>query len=264
MPAGLPGAHRSRQRGTTGEFTEYRPYRQGDEPRRIDWRLLARSDRAFVRLADDHALLPTVLVVDATASMAFPEDTRAKWRLARDVALGCAAVSLRMADPVGLVTCAATGARRLAPRSRAGTLGELARTLDEARLGGSASLAGAVGAVAPGARLVIVSDFLGDADDARRAAAAHVAAGGEVHAVHVVSEEELSPPAGVLAVDPEDEETARPLLGGARAEYLARFAEWRAELARAWREAGAAYVQLVTDERPAAAVRRVVGGPAQG
>jgi len=117
VPAGLPGAHRSRQRGTTGEFTEYRPYRQGDEPRRIDWRLLARSDRAFVRLADDHALLPTVLVVDATASMAFPEDTRAKWRLARDVALGCAAVSLRMADPVGLVTCAATGARRLAPRS---------------------------------------------------------------------------------------------------------------------------------------------------
>ena len=217
-----------------------------------------------MRLADDHALLPTMLVVDATASMAFPEDTRAKWRLARDVALGCASVSLRMADPTGLVVCAATDARRLAPRSRSGTLGELARTLDETRLAGTASLATAIGAVTAGARLVIVSDFLGDADAARRAAAAHAAAGGEVHAVHVVAVEELSPPSGVLAVDPEDEETARPLLGGARDAYLARFAEWRAELARAWREAGASYVQLVTDERPAAAVRRVIGGATAG
>ena len=53
VAAGLPGAHRSRQRGTSGEFTEYRLYRQGDDPRRLDWKLLARSDRAFVRLTDD-------------------------------------------------------------------------------------------------------------------------------------------------------------------------------------------------------------------
>jgi uncharacterized protein (DUF58 family) len=195
--------------------------------------------------------------------MAFPEDTLAKWRLARDVALGCAAVSLRMADPVGLTVCAGDGVRRAAPRARAGTLGELARTLDARPPAGSAPLARALDAMPPGARVVVVSDFLGaDVADVRRAAGAHAAAGGEVHAVHVVAAEELAPATGVLAVDPEDEALARPLLGGARGEYLARFADWRAELARAWRETGGAYVQLTTDERPAAAVRRVVGGGA--
>src|SRR6266851_3149666 len=56
---GAPGAHRSRRRGTAVEFTEYRPYRQGDDPRRLDWKLLARTDRAYLRLTDDQAVLPT-------------------------------------------------------------------------------------------------------------------------------------------------------------------------------------------------------------
>src|SRR5215203_1266643 len=68
----IAGTHQSKQRGTSAEFTEYRLYRQGDDPRRIDWRLLARSDRAYIRLATDRAVLPTVLVVDATASMHSP------------------------------------------------------------------------------------------------------------------------------------------------------------------------------------------------
>ena len=40
----MAGTHHSKLRGTSAEFTEYRLYRQGDDPRRIDWRLLARSD----------------------------------------------------------------------------------------------------------------------------------------------------------------------------------------------------------------------------
>src|SRR5678810_1325164 len=46
----LPGAHHSRLRGSAPELSEYRVYRQGDDPRRIDWRLLARSDRVYICL----------------------------------------------------------------------------------------------------------------------------------------------------------------------------------------------------------------------
>ena len=53
----IAGTHHSKQRGTSAEFTEYRLYRQGDDPRRIDWRLLARSDRAYIRLATDRAIM---------------------------------------------------------------------------------------------------------------------------------------------------------------------------------------------------------------
>src|SRR5678810_56818 len=72
VPGALPGAHHSRLRGAAPELSEYRVYRQGDDPKRIDWRLLARSDRAYIRLATDRAILPTMIVLDASASMAYP------------------------------------------------------------------------------------------------------------------------------------------------------------------------------------------------
>src|SRR3990170_6524434 len=89
---GIPGAHTSRMRGTSAEFTEYRPYRQGDDTARIDWRLFARSDRAYIRLSNDRAILPTMIVLDASASMAFPVETNAKWVLSSQLAIGLAAV----------------------------------------------------------------------------------------------------------------------------------------------------------------------------
>ena len=59
-------------RGISAEFTEYRPYRQGDDLGRIDWKLFARSDRAYIRLSNDRAIFPTMIVLDASASMDFP------------------------------------------------------------------------------------------------------------------------------------------------------------------------------------------------
>src|SRR3954470_20957102 len=96
------GAHPSRLRGNSSEFSEFRPYRQGDDPRRVDWRLLARSDRAYVRLTTDRATLRTAIVVDASASMAFPTDTLEKGVRAREIAIGLAAVAHAESDPVGL------------------------------------------------------------------------------------------------------------------------------------------------------------------
>src|SRR5918996_1326532 len=84
---GISGAHTSRLRGISAEFTEYRPYRQGDDLRRIDWKLFARSDRAYIRLSNDRAILPTTIVVDASASMAFPVATSGKWTLAAQLAI---------------------------------------------------------------------------------------------------------------------------------------------------------------------------------
>src|SRR5690606_35363025 len=85
VPGGAPGAHQARSRGIAPEFAEYRPYRQGDDTRRIDWKLLARSDRAFIRLAPDQAILGTTFIVDASASMDFPRDATdaGKWLLAK-------------------------------------------------------------------------------------------------------------------------------------------------------------------------------------
>lgn len=258
VPAGPVGAHHSRARGASTEFAEYRGYRQGDDPRRIDWRLLARSDRAYIRLSTDRAMLGTTIVLDSTASMAFPVATRAKWTRAREIAIGLAAVASAAGDPVGLVLAAGNATPRLLPpRTRRGVVDELAQVMDGVEPSGGAPLAPLV-RLARSPRIAIVSDLLGDADDVARAVSAHVAAGGEAHVVHVVAREEIDPPRRtLLAADPEDPATERLLSESTRSAYEEAFAEWRAELARQFRAGGAAYAEVVTDEPAAHAVRRI-------
>ena len=258
VAAAPPGAHHSRMRGSSAEFAEYRPYRQGDDPRRIDWKLLARTDRAAIRLATERAVLPTTVVVDASASMAFPEESSGKWTLAKQLAVGLAAAAHASADPVGLIVVAGDGTHTLAPRTRSGTVADMMHVLERTAPAGSAPLAVAVRAAHAIARIAIVTDLLGDADALLAAARVHRARGGEVHLVHVVAVEELEPPRRVLlATDPEDERLERALTDANRTAYQASFAEWRSEQARAWTAAGAAYHMATTDVAADRVVRRV-------
>jgi uncharacterized protein (DUF58 family) len=260
VPGALPGAHHSRLRGVAPELSEYRVYRQGDDAKRIDWRLLARSDRAYIRLAEDRSIVSTMLVVDATASMAYPERSLGKWRTACDIAIGLAAVAHTSRDPIGLVVVSGTGMRQLPPRTRRGIVGELARALDDVVPRGSLPIAPAMRGMQSRIRIAIVSDFLGDADDVRRRAGEVAAAGGEVHAIHIVADEEIDPPArSILAVDPEDASLARPLVAESRAAYVERFADWRAQLAVSWRAEGLSYTLARVSEPASRVVRRVAG-----
>ena len=264
VPAGPVGTHHSRMRGASTEFAEYRAYRQGDDPRRIDWRLLARSDRAYIRLTTDRAVFGTTIVLDSSASMAFPLATRAKWHRAQEIAIGLAAVAHAAGDPVGLVVAVGDVApRTLPPRTRRGVVDELARIVASVDPGGSPRLAPLV-RLARSARIAIVSDLLGDADDLVRVVSAHVASGGEAHAVHVVAREEIDPPKRTLVVaDPEDPTVERLLTESTRRAYDEAFAEWRGEIARQLRAGGASYTQVVADELAAHAVRRIVRPPAR-
>ena len=261
----LPGTHRSRLRGSAPELSEYRLYRQGDDPRQLDWKLLARSDRAYIRLAEDRSLLATWFVVDASASMAFPEETKAKWKLAVDVTLGLASVALAVGDPVGLLVAHAAAPPRTPARSRRGTLSEMASMLGQIEPSGNVAVAPLLADVRPGMRIVIVSDFLGDEAAIRTSTSALLAAHCDVHAVHVVAHEELEPSGqAIRAIDPENASIVRPLDDVMWARYASNFADWRQQIATGWRHAGATWTMVRTDDDPAMAVRRVIGASSGG
>lgn len=254
---GNPGSHLARTRGMAPEFAEYRPYRQGDDPRRLDWKLLARSDRAFIRLAPDHATLPTSFVVDASASMAFPSLAEGKWRSARELTVALAAIAHAGGDPVGATIVSGEGIRQLAPRTRRGVIAEIAATLDAVTPSGVAALAPVLSTVA--ARCVLIFDALGDLDASRAALGRHLARGGEAHVVYLVAREELTPRSGThLAVDPEDVELRRPLAPTVLEEYQSRFAEFRATAAAAFRREGIAWHEVRDDEVIETVARRIV------
>lgn len=257
---GIPGAHTSRMRGTSVEFTEYRPYRQGDDLGRIDWKLFARSDRAYIRLSNDRAILPTTIVLDASASMAFPVETAGKWRLAAQIAVGLAAVARSSADPVGLVIAREGRAIQLRPRTRQGVIHEMIRAITDIEPGGREPVSPALtSAVRVSGRVVLVTDFLGDADDLLSNAARAMVGSREVHAIHIVAPEEIDPPRETLLVsDPEAPEIRRPLTGDARDAYVAAYAAWRDRIAHDWSDAGVAYTMAVVGaEAPDHLVRRI-------
>ncbi|MEP7001061.1 MAG: DUF58 domain-containing protein [bacterium] len=256
------GAHPSQLRGNSSEFSEFRPYRQGDDPRRVDWRLLARSDRAYVRLTTDRATFRTSMIVDASASMAFPLPGLDKWRLARELAVGLAAVAHAEADPVGLAIAGSDQAV-FAPRARRSVLREMMRALDATSPAGSTAIAPFV-ASARASRIVVITDLLGDADELLAAAALRVASKGEIIVVHIVATEELNPPdEAVLAVDPEQPAMRRLLDGEMRARYRDAFSRWIDEMATAARAAGIRYVRAPTTEAAPHLVRRIAGETAR-
>jgi uncharacterized protein (DUF58 family) len=65
------GRHRSRQLGSAGEFVDYREYAPGEDLRRLDWKVLARTGKSYVRLYQDETNLLCTLAIDVSRSMLF-------------------------------------------------------------------------------------------------------------------------------------------------------------------------------------------------
>ena len=65
------GLHRSPYHGFSVEFTEYRQYAQGDDPRYVDWRVFARTDRYYIKKFEDETNLRCHLAVDQSRSMTY-------------------------------------------------------------------------------------------------------------------------------------------------------------------------------------------------
>jgi uncharacterized protein (DUF58 family) len=261
--AGDPGSHRSNRLGRSPEFTEYRSYRPGDDLRRLDWKLFGRTDRLFLRIADDHAALRTSIVVDASASMRFPVEGYGKWEHACAVALGLTSVAISDGDAVGISVATSKGEQAVPPRRRRDVLHDIAALFQSVETGGEASLVGPIERLVAAPRLVVISDFLGESERALGALRVAAAAGAEIFAVHVVAEQELNPPErAFMAADPERPEFRRAMSDASRAKYLEEFAMWRERVAGELHAMNGNYRLTSTSEPVRDIVRRVVVGGA--
>lgn len=100
------GRHRSRQQGGAGEFVDFREYTGGEDLRRLDWKVFARTGKGFVRLHQDETNLVCTLAMDASQSMQFrgrPEQkSLSKLEYAQYLATALSHVILQGQDQVGL------------------------------------------------------------------------------------------------------------------------------------------------------------------
>lgn len=98
------GEHRSPFHGFSAEFSQYRPYRPGDDLKYLDWKVLARTDRLYTRQFRETTNFSTMLIVDASASMAYPDRGVSKFAYARMVAAALAYLLIQQGDAVGVLT----------------------------------------------------------------------------------------------------------------------------------------------------------------
>lgn len=125
----LAGMHRSPHRGASAIFKEHREYRPGDDPRLIDWRAYARSDRYAIKHFEHETQLRGTLALDISASMRWGSSDTTKLDHAATLVAALAYVLTRQGDAVSLLTFDRAIRERLPARSGAVHLDYLMRTL---------------------------------------------------------------------------------------------------------------------------------------
>lgn len=105
------GGHLSLKRGHGIEFSDYRQYQLGDNPRHIDWGLFGRSERLYVKRFAEEQDLSVLVLLDSSASMGAPAH-EGKWEYARDLALSLSYIALMEQDSVLLPIPGSTASPR--------------------------------------------------------------------------------------------------------------------------------------------------------
>ncbi|MDH5492246.1 MAG: DUF58 domain-containing protein [Myxococcales bacterium] len=197
----LSGLHRSPHRGASVVFVEHREYRPGDDPRLLDWRAFARTDRHSIKRFEQESQLRATLLLDRSASMdwAGPSGGPTKLEHAATLLGALAYLLIRQGDAPGLLVHDAALRAELAARSRPAHLDRILLELaGHAPEGAQTDLRAAIVAAAErGGRrgfVFIASDLLDGSTDPLEPIARLVARGHEVGVLHILHRDELELP----------------------------------------------------------------------
>jgi uncharacterized protein (DUF58 family) len=156
MQGTLTGKHTSPDKGVSMEFAEHRPYAPGDDPRTLDWRVMARSDRNVVRQYIEETNLRTTLAVDVSGSMAYTGKQAAvldgkamsKLAYAKYLAAALAYLFIKQGDAAGLVTFDRKPLDFVRAASRPSQVRRILEVLDRSTAGADTDAAAVLHAVA--------------------------------------------------------------------------------------------------------------------
>jgi uncharacterized protein (DUF58 family) len=246
----LGGLHQSPYRGYSIEFAEYRRYQPGDDPRRIDWKVLARSDHYCIKECEDETNLDAVLALDASASMDFGTGAMTKWQYGATLTAALAYVLQRQNDNVGLVVLDEQIRIQTEPTNARGRLMETIGRLERHRPEGRTALAKALHEVAGRVRrrgmAIVISDLLDEPEDVISALAHLRFAGNDVIVFHLLDPAELrlDHDGPTHFIDPENGATVPALVADVRAAYLERLGRFLERYSEALGQMNVTYERL--------------------
>lgn len=258
------GLHSSPHKGFSVEFRQHRPYVQGDEIRRLDWKIFGRSDRFYIREYEEETNLRATILLDASGSMAYKgQGGVEKFDYARKLAASLAYLLVSQTDAVGLITFDSKMRDWVPNRSRITHLHHLLETMVNTVPGEETGLAPVLETLPQRVKrrglLILISDLFDDADALLKAVGVLRKQGHELVVFQIWDRDELEFPFSrwsrfenlengedFLMLDP-------PAI---RAGYLKVLAEFREKLRDGLRKHEVDLVPMVTDEPHAEALRK--------
>ncbi len=250
-----PGSYSSPRRGTSLEFADYRRYSPGDDIRYLDWGILARTDRLYVKLFREEVDLFAYLFIDASGSMAYPS-LREKFTPACHVGLALAYVVLSNHDRVKLHLLQDRSPSPASPfyrgRHRITDCIDFVSSLSPS---GRVDLAPALGEhlkrIRRPGKAILLSDFLMPVAAYQNGLNLLRAFNLDISVIQVLSRQEVDPPfpRGALAVvgSEESEEIRLEWTPEARREYQTRLAQHNLRIRSFCHQSGIHYSLFVTD-----------------
>jgi uncharacterized protein (DUF58 family) len=255
----ISGQHRSPFHGFNIEFAEYREYTPGDDLRRLDWRVFARSDRHYIKQYEEESNVRVTFVVDASASMNYRGSAAlSKFDYAATLVVSLAMLLTRQQDPVGLVLFDEKANTVLPPNATQSQVMVMSGLLERCTPSRKTELGGLLRALTDQLRrrslLVIVSDLFTDMEAVYDGLNRLRFLGHEVLVMQVLDRDELelpfSGPTVFHDIEGEEELFAEPW--AFRRSYQQAMAEFLEGVRRECGSRGYDHVRFLTDETLAA------------
>jgi uncharacterized protein (DUF58 family) len=266
----LAGLHRSPRHGESVDFAEHKEYSPGDDPRRLDWRLLGRSDRYYVKKYEAEVNLKAMLALDLSASMGYGSGSFTKATYAALLLASLATILLRQGDAVGLSLQFGSRPIYIPPRGRPDHLNDIVGAIEAAHPMGPTRLREVasryIESIGQRGMLVLFSDLF-DPDPEMFASLKMLAARGhEVLVFHVLDGDEIDFPFEDPAVfeSMEDERSLLVFPRQLRDAYTQEMSAFLDTTRRALSEGGLTYELARTDEPPHQPLIRQLSNRANG
>jgi uncharacterized protein (DUF58 family) len=246
------GLHRSPLFGFSQEFAEYRQYVEGDDPRFVDWNVYARTDRTYIKrfLGDTNSHL--MILLDASASMAYGSHAVSKFRYAQMLAAALAWMASHQHDAVGTLIFDQTVREYRPPSSRTGQLHAILHAVDAAQPARGTDLSVPFERfrehVTKRGMVAVISDFYCDPEAMLSSVRPLAFQGHDVVLMQVLDPQELQPQVSSATLF-EDMETGRAIEVSPdfmQREYPQRIKQHVAALRTAAAKAGADHLVLDT------------------
>ncbi len=228
----ISGLHSSPFKGFSSEFAEHREYVSGDNLRHLDWRVVGRTNRYYVKQYEEETNLTAHILLDVSGSMGYSSGGLSKFEYACHLAAVLAYLLVRQRDSVGLVLFDERVRLRMPPRSAPQHLNELLKQLENCQPGAPTRVAGVFHDLAETFKrrclLIIISDLYDDPEAVLRALHHFRHKKHEVILYHVLdkAELELNLKEACTLVDLEDQSRLPVEPNVVREEYVALVREF--------------------------------------